>query len=114
MIQNNFNFIGRLVKDPNYFAGSENKKAYCQLSLAVDGGKDAQGEDKVDFITLSAFGNTADYIGKYCKKGTMIACDGKVDTSKQITVLDSNQQYNKRDVQFIINDVRILVQPMNG
>ncbi len=111
MIQNGFNFIGRLTKDAYFSPSTEDKKAYANLDIAVDrNGKDAG----TDFISLVAFGNQADYIGKYTSKGTLIAVSGRVDMSKEIEIIVEGKNYKRHEAQFIIEDVKILAQPLNS
>lgn len=69
---------GRLVNDP------ELKKTQSELSvthnaLAVSRKfKDANGKDVVDFINISAWGPSADYLCKYGHKGDMVMVSGAI------------------------------------
>ena len=108
MLLNNFRFIGRLVKDANYFPATEEKKAYANFSIAVD-----SGNDKTDYFNLITFGSVADFIGKYTKKGTLLALQGRIDASKEIEVVDGNSTYKKKDISFIVEDVKVLAYPQN-
>lgn len=49
----------------------------CNFSLAVDGGKDKDGERKTEWIDFRAFGKTAEMIGQYTKKGDLITVIGR-------------------------------------
>ena len=96
MIQNGFNFIGRLTKEVYYSQSTGEKKAYCNFDIAVDrNGKEAG----TDFISLVAFGVQADYIGKYTTKGTLIAVSGRVDTSKEIEIVVEGKNYKRHETQ---------------
>lgn len=111
MIQNGFNFIGRLTKEAYYSPATGEKKSYSNFDIAVD----RNGRDSgADFISLVAFGVQADYIGKYATKGTLIAVSGRIDTSKEIEIIVDGKNYKKHEAQFIIEDVKILAQPSNN
>ena len=108
MVLNKFTFIGRLTHDTELNPATGDKKSYMQFSIAVDG-----INDSTTFINLVAFGNTAEYLAKYAKKGTLIIVEGKVDTSKKINVVGANDKtYTRNDVQFIVNETQILAQPL--
>ena len=69
---------GRLTRDPNvrYTAG-EKPMCVARFTLAVQRiGK----ENGADYPNLIAFGKTAESIDKYCKKGTEIAVNGRIQT----------------------------------
>ncbi len=64
--------VGRATKDADYRGG---EKAYARYTLAVD----RYGEG-ADFINCVAFGKSADFAGKYIKKGTKILVEGHITT----------------------------------
>ena len=64
--------VGRATKDTDYRGG---EKAYARYTLAVD----RYGEG-ADFINCVAFGKSADFAGKYIKKGTKILIEGHITT----------------------------------
>lgn len=71
---------GRLTKDIEVEMTSNNK-LYVKNSLAVK--KDIKNEDGTygaDFINIIAWGNTADYLGKYADKGMLIGIEGRITT----------------------------------
>ena len=75
---NMFTFRGRTtadieVKQPGDFS-------VCNFTLAVDRPYRKDKERQTDFIRLVAYRNTADFLGKYVPKGTMIAVVGEVRT----------------------------------
>lgn len=71
---NSFNGIGRPTKD---IAASYTTDglAVAKFTLAVD--RQSKG---ADFIPCVAFGKTADTMGKYCRKGKLIAVNGRIQT----------------------------------
>lgn len=67
--------MGRLTADPKTGASGETK--YARFSIAVD----RRGKDSgADFINCVCFGKTAESVEKWLKKGTRIACDGRIQT----------------------------------
>lgn len=89
---NTFTLIGRLTHDVDvrYTEGYE-PKAFTQLTLAVDKGKDYDGKSMADFPTVSVWGKQAENCGKYLSKGRMIAVQGSISTSRK-----EDNQGNKR------------------
>lgn len=76
---NKVQIVGRLTRDPEVRAAGETSIA--RSSVAVnrrfknkDGGYDA------DFINISAFGKTAEFLEKYFHKGDMIGIVGRITT----------------------------------
>lgn len=73
---NNVTLTGRLTKDPE-LRYTQTQEPVARFTLAVDrAGKDAGA----DFIGCTAFGKTAEVIGKYCQKGRMIGISGRIRT----------------------------------
>ncbi len=78
---NKVTLIGRLTTDPEirYSAGSQT--AVARFSLAIDRGKQANGEDAgTDFPNIVAFGKTAELVEKYVVKGQQLAVEGRIQT----------------------------------
>lgn len=61
------------VKQPGDFS-------VCNFTLAVDRPYRKDKERQADFIRLVAYRGTADFLGKYVAKGTMIAVAGEIRT----------------------------------
>ena len=78
---NNFMRIeGRIKADPEVKT-SKNGKNYVTFSVAVDRGNRRKDDGTfenlgTDWFNCSAFAGTADYIGKYVKKGDLLALTG--------------------------------------
>ena len=69
---------GRLTKDPDQRM-SQNNLEISRFSLAAHGDfYSKNGEQNVEFINCVAFGKTANTINRYCKKGSMIAVQGRL------------------------------------
>jgi single-strand DNA-binding protein len=69
--------IGRLTKDPEVRSTATGKKV-ANFSIAVNEGKDANGQDKVQYFNLSAWDKLAEILESYVKKGTRVACIGSL------------------------------------
>lgn len=68
--------MGRLVREPE-IRTTTSGKSVCSFSLAVE--RDFQREEKTaDYFDCVAWGNTAEFVGKYFHKGRMIALQGRL------------------------------------
>lgn len=69
--------IGRLTKDAEIRVTQTGKKV-ASFSIAVNEGKNQQGQEIAQFFNLSAWEKTAEIIELYVKKGTKIAIVGRL------------------------------------
>lgn len=74
---NSWHGIGRLCKDVDYRAGETSVAKY---TLAVDRKYNKEGQTNTDFISIVAFGKSADFANKYFKKGMKVAVSGRIQT----------------------------------
>ena len=72
--------MGRLVRDPEV-RHTQEQKAIAKFTIAVDRKYKKDGEQSADFISCVAFGKAGEFVEKYLKKGTKIACEGRWQTS---------------------------------
>jgi single-strand DNA-binding protein len=78
---NNVMLIGRLCKDPDLTHTSNTNTPICKFTLAVDRGKDKEGNDKgADFPFIKVIGKQAESCAKYLEKGLKVAVDGRLTT----------------------------------
>lgn len=71
---------GRLTKDPELKA-TTNQVQFVNFTLAVDRRfKDANGQRQTDFINCVAWRQTATFINQYFRKGSKIAICGSIST----------------------------------
>lgn len=71
--------IGHLTADPIIRATS-NGVTVCSFTIAVTRShKDQNGDKQSDFFRINAWRQTADYCGKYLKKGSRVAVTGEVN-----------------------------------
>lgn len=79
---NQCTIIGNLTNDPE-LRQTTSGKSVVKFTVAVNNGKDAEGKDRpADFITCQAWNKTAELVGRYCKKGKLIAVIGAFKTDK--------------------------------
>ena len=77
---NNVVLMGRLVADPELRHTPSNLPV-TTFAIAVDRRYVKQGmERETDFIDIVAWRQTAEFITKYCRKGSMIAIQGSIQT----------------------------------
>ena len=70
---------GRLIADPEVKKVGTNQTTVCEFCVATDRRFE---KDKTDFINCQAWGNTAEFIGKYFSKGKEIALVGELHIDK--------------------------------
>ena len=71
---------GRLTADPEV-RQTPSGVSVCRFTVAVERQYAKQGEEKqVDFINVQAWRGTAEFVGKYFQKGSMIAVQGSIQT----------------------------------
>lgn len=91
--------MGRLARDPE-LRQNQNGNSSCRFSVAVSRRtKNPQtGDYDADFISCTAWGQTAEFINRYFKKGSMICVEGNLRTG-------SYQDRNHSDVTHYTTDV---------
>ena len=72
--------MGRLVADPE-LKTTQSGNSVCTFRVAVDRSYAPQGEERqADFITVTAWRKTAEFVSKYFQKGSMISVQGRLET----------------------------------
>lgn len=72
--------MGRLVADPE-LKTTQSGNSVCTFRVAVDRSYVSQGEERqADFITVTAWRKTAEFVSKYFQKGSLIAIEGSLQT----------------------------------
>ena len=85
--------MGRLTKDPDIrYSQGEKSTAIARFTLAVDRKFKQDGQPTADFINCLAFGKRAEFMEKYCKKGTKLVIEGSWQTGSY-TNKDGNKVY---------------------
>lgn len=77
---NNAVIMGRICNDIEV-RSTPSGVSVCRFTVAVDRRYTKQGEEKqADFIDILAWRQTAEFVGKYFQKGSMIAVQGSIQT----------------------------------
>lgn len=73
---------GRLTRDPEIrYSNGQEPVAVARFHLAVDRSYTAkEAERQTDFISCVAFRKTAEFLEKYCSKGTKLLIEGRWQT----------------------------------
>ena len=69
--------LGRLTAEPKKLAGKTGK-IVTTFSLAIDGGKEENGERKVTFIDCESWEKMAETCAKYLHKGDLVQVNGEL------------------------------------
>lgn len=73
--------MGRITRDIEVKqSGAGN--VYCKFGIAVDRAYSKSTEKKTDFFNVSAWRNTAEFVGKNFHKGSLILIEGSIETSQ--------------------------------
>lgn len=81
MSMNTVNLVGRLTKDVNFQYTNGTGKAVASFTLAVNRNfKNHQGEIEADFILCQAWGNIAQALANYTRKGSKLGITGRLQT----------------------------------
>lgn len=109
---NNVTLTGRITKDLEKHETGKGTSV-VNFSLAVDRRfKGSNGNREADFISIQAWGLTADLLCKYCGKGSLIGIEGQIQTrnyennqgqrvyvtevvAENVTFLDSKKSNNQ-------------------
>lgn len=93
--------MGRLTFDPELRTTS-NGISVVRFQVACDRNFQRSGEErKADFIDVTAWRQTAEFISRYFRKGSMIAVEGSIQTDS-FTDKDGNK---RKTVQVVANNV---------
>ena len=72
--------MGRLVRDPE-LNQTANGIAVCKFTVAVNRPYQKDKEQQADFINVTAWRGTAEFVSKYFSKGSMIIVEGKLQNN---------------------------------
>lgn len=99
--------IGNITKDIE-LRQSNSGKFVVEFSIAINNGKDQQGNElPADFINCTAWNKTAEILDKYTNKGSKISVEGAMKTQTW-----TDQQGNNRYKTYVLVDrVELLSRP---
>jgi single-strand DNA-binding protein len=106
---------GRLTQDVEV-KQTQSGKSVTSFSLAVERDYSANGEKETDFINIVAWGNTADFIGKYFGKGKQMLVTGSLNVRKYQTQNGENRYVTevKADSVYFCGDKEKATQGENN
>ena len=92
--------IGRLTRDPELRYTPNTNQAVITFTIAVDKGlsrekreeMEAKGMPTADFISIVAWGRTAENISNYASKGNMVGVTGRIQ-SRTYEAKDGTKRY---------------------
>lgn len=93
---NHIDLMGRLTRDPE-LRYTQTNTPVATFRLAVD--RDKSKEKKTDFIEIVAWRNTAEFVGKYIKKGRLVVVSGSLQMREW-----QDKEGNKRITAEVICD----------
>lgn len=98
---NKFIGLGRLTKNPELRSTKSGLKV-ASFTLAINRNfKNKEGKYDADFLNCQAFKNTAEFIEKYFKKGSMMAITARAQTRNY----DDNDGKKRFVTEFIVEEV---------
>lgn len=90
--------MGRMTRDPEV-KQTQSGLSVCSFSVAVD--RDIVDKDtnqrETDFINVTSWRNTADFVGKYFTKGSLIVVEGRIQVRNY-----TDKENNKRTATEIV------------
>lgn len=90
----------RLTKDPEV-KYTQDGKAVANFDGACNRKPDKDGNQVTDFFKFTAFGNTAEFVEKYAKKGIKFIVDAEIRNNNW-TDKDNVKHYG---TQFVVNSI---------
>ena len=107
---NNVILMGNLCADPE-LRSTQSGKSAVKFRLAIRRSyRNAQGEYESDFLSCVAFGNTADFIGKYFTKGRRMLAQGSVQT-RSWDKEDGTKGYS---TEIVVNTAEFVDKPQDA
>src|SRR5574344_361772 len=119
---NKVELIGRLTKEPETRYMPTTNTQVTSFTLAVNRRFTKQGEERqADFINIVAWNKTAEFVGKYFKKGQQVAVVGRIQTrnwddeqgqkhyatevvAEEVYFADSNKESNANNTETTTED----------
>ncbi len=97
--------IGRLTRDPELRKTPSNLSVASFTIACDDNRKGPNGEKQTVFMNCSIFGQSAEFVGKYARKGNLVAVQGRLTQRKYVRRAD-NVQMTATDI--VADDFQLL------
>jgi single-strand DNA-binding protein len=104
---NSITVVGRLTRDPE-LSYTQNNTPMCRFSIANNRGNQ---EGDVNFFDIVAWNKTAEIVNQFCRKGAMVAIEGKL---KQNKFVDKATGQNRSQVNIVANSVQFIGAHASG
>ena len=99
---NHIVLMGRLTRDPELrYTGSNVPVASFSIAVDRDFGRGENGEKQTDFINVSAWRQTGEFVSKYFTKGSMIVVSGRL----QIRNWNDKDGNKRRSAEVVADNV---------
>ena len=99
---NHIVLMGRLTRDPELrYTGSNVPVASFSIAVDRDFGRGENGEKQTDFINVSAWRQTGEFVSKYFTKGSMIVVSGRL----QIRSWTDKEGNKRRSAEVVADNV---------
>ena len=96
---NHISLMGRLTKDPE-LRYTQSQTPVASFTLACDRDfRDKDGERPTDFISVTAWRQTAEFVDRYFRKGDMMAVSGRLQMREW-----TDKDGNKRTIAEVVAD----------
>ena len=97
--------IGRLGRDPESHDTAGGKMTFFSIATSRRfKGQDGQSQEETEWHSIVAFGNTADIVTKYVKKGDLVYINGRLRTRKYT----DRQGIERFKTEIICNNLQML------
>ena len=100
---NRVELSGRLTADTK-LKKTQSGKSVCHFTMAV---KRPYSKDQTDFIRCTAWGQTADYLDRYGKKGMNVVAYGCL----QVNTYTDRSGAEQKDMDVMADNVEIMFEP---
>jgi single-strand DNA-binding protein len=94
--------VGRLTRDPELRV-LPSGRSVCSLRIACNASRldaDGQRHERANYFDVTAYGATADSVGRYLRKGSRIGVDGRLEWREWETA-----EHERRQAVSIVADV---------
>lgn len=73
---NKVQLVGRTTR--NIGVVSVNGNVYAKFTVAINEGKDKDGNERATFVPVTAWGKVAEGLAKYVGKGSLVGVEGRI------------------------------------
>lgn len=103
---NKFIGIGNLTKDIE-IVGFGNDTSKVENTIAINEGKDKNGNEYTTFVDIEVWNKQAEYLSKYARKGSKIAVEGRL----RVNQWQAEDGTNRKRVLVVVDRLEIMVFP---